>query len=133
MTTSNSRWPNPWPRAKGGGLAAAASQLGAGLAMGQQIAQTMGAAASPPRRSVIRPLRPRRPPCRRSSPSPAREPPAASFRAAAELLTPANAAQILNVSENDVLSALADGSLKGKKIGATWRITRAALDEFLKA
>jgi len=49
------------------------------------------------------------------------------------LLTPANAALILNVSENDVLSALADGSLKGKKIGATWRITRAALDEFLKS
>jgi len=49
------------------------------------------------------------------------------------LLTPASAAQILNVSENDVMSALADGSLKGKKIGASWRITRAALDDFLKS
>ncbi|MGA2557991.1 MAG: helix-turn-helix domain-containing protein, partial [Verrucomicrobiota bacterium] len=52
---------------------------------------------------------------------------------AGELLTPAGAAQVLNVSENDVLSALADGSLKGKKIGASWRITRAALDDFLKS
>ena len=34
-------------KGEGGGLAAAASQLGAGLAMGQQIAQTMGAAAAP--------------------------------------------------------------------------------------
>jgi excisionase family DNA binding protein len=49
------------------------------------------------------------------------------------LLTPANAALVLNVSENDVLTALADGSLKGKKIGSSWRITRAALEDFLKS
>jgi excisionase family DNA binding protein len=48
------------------------------------------------------------------------------------MLSPANAAMILNVSESDVMAALADGSLKGKKIGASWRITRAALEEFLK-
>ena len=35
-------------------------------------------------------------------------------------------------SESDVMTALADGSLKGKKIGATWRIPQEALDEFLK-
>ncbi len=39
----------------------------------------------------------------------------------------------LGVSESDVLATLADGSLKGKKIGTAWRITRAALDEFLKS
>jgi len=27
---------------------------------------------------------------------------------------------------------LNSGELKGKKIGSTWRITRAAVDEFLK-
>jgi len=48
-----------------------------------------------------------------------------------ELLSPAEAANVLNVSENDVLAALAEGSLKGKKIGTSWRITRSALDEFL--
>jgi excisionase family DNA binding protein len=49
-----------------------------------------------------------------------------------ELLSPADVAQSLGVSEADVLAALGDGSLKGKKIGSAWRITRVALDEFLK-
>ena len=40
---------------------------------------------------------------------------------------------ILGVSEGDVLATLTDGSLKGKKIGSTWRVTRQSLDEFLKA
>jgi len=50
-----------------------------------------------------------------------------------ELLSPIDAAKVLGVSEADVLAALAEGSLKGKKIGTAWRITRAALDEFLKS
>jgi excisionase family DNA binding protein len=50
-----------------------------------------------------------------------------------ELLSPADVAKALGVTEADVLSSLADGSLKGKRIGATWRITRSALDEFLKS
>jgi excisionase family DNA binding protein len=49
------------------------------------------------------------------------------------LFSPADAAKVLGVSESDVMTALADGSLKGKKIGATWRITQEALDEFLKS
>jgi excisionase family DNA binding protein len=49
------------------------------------------------------------------------------------LLSPADAAKALGVSENDVMAALADGSLKGKKIGSAWRITRSALDEFLRS
>jgi hypothetical protein len=36
------------------------------------------------------------------------------------------------VSEADVMTALTDGSLKGKRIGSSWRVTRAALEEFLK-
>ncbi|MFM8359250.1 MAG: SPFH domain-containing protein [Verrucomicrobiota bacterium] len=64
-------------------------------------------------------------------------PPAAGAPAPAttglpELLTPADAARALGVTEADVLAALGDGSLKGKKIGSAWRITRAALEEFLK-
>ncbi|WP_404425580.1 SPFH domain-containing protein [Nibricoccus sp. IMCC34717] len=50
-----------------------------------------------------------------------------------DLLAPPDVAKLLNVSEADVLSALGDGSLKGKKIGASWRVTRAAVDEFLKS
>jgi excisionase family DNA binding protein len=49
-----------------------------------------------------------------------------------ELLTPADAANILNVSENDVLQSLESGDLKGRKIGSAWRITREAMDTFLK-
>jgi hypothetical protein len=30
-------------------------------------------------------------------------------------------------------SPLESGDLKGKKIGTAWRITKAALDEFLKS
>jgi excisionase family DNA binding protein len=50
-----------------------------------------------------------------------------------DLLSPAEAAKILGVSEADVVATLSDGSLKGKKIGSTWRIPRAAIDEFLKS
>jgi excisionase family DNA binding protein len=50
-----------------------------------------------------------------------------------ELLTPADAAKALGVSEADVMSVLESGELKGKKIGSAWRIPRAALDAFLAA
>jgi excisionase family DNA binding protein len=109
-------------KGEGGGLAGAATQLGAGLAMGQQIAQALGAAQSTPPTPSIRPAIP---PVNAGAG-------AGGSAAAPEMLTPANAALVLNVSESDVLSALADGSLKGKKIGASWRITRAALDDFMK-
>jgi len=48
-----------------------------------------------------------------------------------ELLSPAEVANVLKVSENDVLAALTEGALKGKKIGTSWRVTRSAIDEFL--
>ena len=49
-----------------------------------------------------------------------------------ELLGTSDVAKALGVSEADVLATLEKGELKGKKIGSTWRVTRAALDEFLK-
>jgi excisionase family DNA binding protein len=49
-----------------------------------------------------------------------------------ELLGPADAATVLGVSESDVISSLEAGDLKGKKIGSQWRITRAALTQFLQ-
>ncbi len=52
--------------------------------------------------------------------------------AALQLLSPAQAGELLGVSEADVVAALEAGDLKGKKIGATWRVTRSAIDEFLK-
>ena len=50
-----------------------------------------------------------------------------------ELLSPADAAKSLGVSEEDVMASITAGDLKAKKIGAAYRITRAALDEFLKS
>jgi len=47
--------------------------------------------------------------------------------------TPAQAAQALGVSEADVMQSLESGDLKGKKIGSSYRITRAALNEFLQS
>ena len=57
--------------------------------------------------------------------------PAAS--AVPELMGVADVAKMLGVSEADALAALEKGDIKGKKIGSTWRITRAAVDEFLRS
>jgi len=51
--------------------------------------------------------------------------------AAPELYTPAQVAQLLGVAESDVLASLEKGDLKGKQIGTQWRVTRAAVDQFL--
>jgi len=103
----------------GGGMAGTAAQLGAGLAMGQQMVTALNLPQTTPPAGAPPPL-----------------PGAAGSAAAAalpDLLTPADAARTLGVSEADVMAALADGSLKGKKIGSSWRITKQALDEFLKS
>lgn len=50
---------------------------------------------------------------------------------AADILTPAQVAQTLGVAEADVIASIEAGDLKGKKIGTQYRITKAALDEFL--
>ena len=66
-------------------------------------------------------------------PLPGALPPLPASAATPELLTPADAARVLSVTEADVLAAIQEGSLKAKKIGAAFRITRAALDEFLNS
>ena len=106
----------------GGGMATSAAQLGAGLAMGQQMMQAMGAGQTTP---------PVAPPGAVPPPIPSLSQPAvaAGFP---ELLGPAELAKVLGVSETDVLATLEKGDLKGKKIGSTWRVTREALDAFLK-
>jgi excisionase family DNA binding protein len=48
-----------------------------------------------------------------------------------ELLSPADAAQALGVSEADVMAVLESGELKGKKIGQSWRISRTALSAYM--
>ena len=48
-----------------------------------------------------------------------------------EVMSPAEAAQYLKVSEEDVLAALEAGDLKGKKLGKAFRISKEALMAFL--
>jgi excisionase family DNA binding protein len=96
----------------GGGMANTAAQLGAGLAMGHQMAAAMATPQTTPAAGAPPPL-----------------PGAAA--GLPQLLSTAEVATALGVSEADVLVSLNDGSLKGKKIGSTWRVTKAALDEFL--
>jgi excisionase family DNA binding protein len=49
-----------------------------------------------------------------------------------EVMTPSETAEILKVSEEDVLAAIKDKSLKAKKIGKAYRISKESLEEFLK-
>ncbi len=63
--------------------------------------------------------------------APAAPPATAASAAMPELVGPGEAAQALGVSEADVIASLEAGDLKGKKIGTQWRITRAALRDFI--
>lgn len=106
------------------GTASSAAQLGAGLALGQQMAQAFSS-NQPPQPA---------PPVIPSAPTPPSGPPSAGGTSGLpDLMSPVEAAKALGVNESDILTALGDGSLKGKKIGSAWRITRSALDEFLKS
>lgn len=49
-----------------------------------------------------------------------------------DVMTPAEAAAILKVSEEDVKAAIEAGDLKARKLGSAYRISKAALEEFLK-
>jgi excisionase family DNA binding protein len=60
--------------------------------------------------------------------------PAAAHAAAAQqpdLLAPADVGTRLGVPESDVMAIIESGELKAKKIGASYRITKAALDAYL--
>jgi excisionase family DNA binding protein len=51
--------------------------------------------------------------------------------ASPSVMTPSEAAAVLRVSEEDVIAAIDAGDLKARKIGNAYRISKAALDEFL--
>lgn len=48
-----------------------------------------------------------------------------------DVMTPAQAAAILQVAEEDVVAAIEEGDLKARKIGRAYRISKANLEEFL--
>lgn len=49
------------------------------------------------------------------------------------VMTPSEAATLLKVSEEDVLNAIKSGQLKAKQLGSAYRISKEALEEFLKS
>ena len=49
-----------------------------------------------------------------------------------DVMTPSEAAGILRVSEEDVVAAINAGDLKARKLGSAYRISKAAMEEFLK-
>jgi len=53
--------------------------------------------------------------------------------AAPDIMSPAEAANYLKVAEADIMSMINDGSLKAKKIGSQYRISKGTLDDFLKS
>jgi excisionase family DNA binding protein len=88
-----------------------ATELAVGLSIAQQIMQQQGmpaAGAAAPKGSVAVPS-----------------------GAPGELLSPADVAQALGVPESDVMTIIESGELSAKKIGASYRIKRSALDEYL--
>ena len=48
-----------------------------------------------------------------------------------DVLDPPTVARMLGVSEADVMTEIQSGALAAKKIGSSYRVTRAALDAFL--
>jgi excisionase family DNA binding protein len=97
----------------GGGVGGLGAQMAVGMAMAQQMMnQTggiLGGQATPGVQGAA----------------------AQTAAAAPELFTPAQVAQMLGVTESDVMASLQKGDLKGKQIGTQWRVTRAAVDQFL--
>lgn len=98
----------------GGGPAGSAAEIAMGFGMANQMmaqgAFNMASGAAAPAGTA--------------APAPAAAP-------AADILTPAQVAQTLGVTEADVISSIESGDIKAKKIGTQYRITKAALDEFL--
>ena len=58
--------------------------------------------------------------------------PTSTSNGMSDVMTPAEAALVMRVSEEDVLAAIQSGDLKARKIGTAYRISKAALDDFLK-
>jgi len=97
----------------GGGAAGTAAELAMGFGMAQQMMQ----------QGIMNPNAPStQPVAGGTSPTPPTPP---------TLLTPADVAAVLGVPESDVMAILDSGELKAKKIGHSYRVTRAALDAYL--
>lgn len=102
----------------GAGLTAG---IGAGVGIGGVMSQALqGMTGARPAASDTPP----------TTPPPTGGTPSGSMPA---VMTPSEAAQMLKVSEEDVLAAIQAGDLKAKKLGSAYRISKEALEEFLKS
>jgi len=90
----------------GGGLTDAGVGLGAAFGLGQMMTQQAQQAAAA-----------------KTAATPAAVP---------DVMTPAQAAAYLQVAESDVMALIQSGQIKAKQIGTQYRISKSALDEFLK-
>lgn len=103
---------------KGGtGVGGVGAEMAVGMAMAQQMMQQTG--------GVMGQTTP--------SAAPAQVATAPAAAGLPDLLGPADVAKLLGVSEEDVMATITAGDLKAKKIGSAYRITRTAVEEFLKA
>jgi excisionase family DNA binding protein len=96
-----------------GGAGGTAAELAVGFSMAQQMMQ----------QGMMNPNAPSVPPVAGGT--------APAAPAAPDLLAPADVAKLLGVSEDDVMAVISSGDLKAKKIGSSYRVTRAALDTYL--
>lgn len=99
----------------GAGLTAG---IGAGMSIGQIMGQALqgGMAAQPQQPQGSAPVAP-----------------VAAAAATPEVMSPTEAANYLKVAETDVMQMITEGTIKAKKIGSQFRISKAALDDFLKS
>ena len=100
----------------GAGAGGVAAEMAVGMAMAQQMMNQSGGLMGQTTRGI-------------------EGPPAAANAAAGapEILSPAQAAQVLGVAESDVLASLEAGDLKGKRIGTQWRVPKSAIDAFINS
>ncbi len=93
----------------GGGSGADAAQMAMGFGLAQEMMKSMQSGPPPLPGAAA----------------------AVAAQSAPDLLSPAQAAELLGVTEADVIASVDAGDLKGKKIGSAYRISRAAIDAFL--
>lgn len=101
----------------GGGVAGAGVGLGAGLGMGQMMAGAFSQAMQPPQ-------------------APAAAQPASTPTGggpAPDVMSPAEAAAYLKVTEADIQAMIEGGQIKAKQIGTQLRISKKTLDDFLNS
>ncbi|MBE0409649.1 MAG: SPFH domain-containing protein [Anaerolineales bacterium] len=100
--------------AGGAGLTAG---IGAGIGVGNVISESLRGMGGAGAAGAGAPQTP-----------PGGTPPAAGIP---DVMTPSEAANILRVSEEDVVAAIEAGDLKARKLGKAYRISKQALEEFL--